>query len=92
MLERAWIVAYRSGFRRDSEFGFAFEMCSRLGALGCGFGSHELAPGCQADLMLVAAENIPDAVCRRPPRHYVIRRGRIVARQGHFVGLDEPAS
>jgi hypothetical protein len=42
--------------------------------------------------MLVAAENIPDAVCRRPPRHYVIRRGRIVARQGHFVGLDEPAS
>lgn len=88
MLERAWIVAYRSGFRRDSEFGFAFEMCSRLGALGCGFAGHGLAPGCQADLVLVVAENVPDAICRRPARRWVIRQGRVVARDGRFVGFE----
>lgn len=91
MLERAWLVAYRSGFRRDSEFAFALDMTSRMGARGCGFAGHGLSPGCQADLILLAAENIPDAICRRPPRRCVIRRGRIVAREGRFLGLGEPA-
>ena len=93
MLERAWIVAYRSAFRRDSEFRFAFDMCSRLGAAACGFAGHGLAPGDQADLILVAAENVADAICRRPPRSCVIRRGRVVARDGRYLGHEngEPA-
>ena len=93
MLERAWIVAYRSAFRRDSEFRFAFDMCSQLGAAACGFAGHGLTPGAQADLVLVAAENVADAICRRPPRRSVIRHGRVVARDGHYLGHDngEPA-
>lgn len=88
MLERAWIVAYRSAFRRDSEFGFAFDMCSSLGAAACGFAGHGISTGAPADLVLVAAENVADAICRRPPRSHVIRRGRIVARDGRYLGHD----
>ena len=86
MLERAWIVAYRSAFRRDSEFRFAHQMVSSLGAKACGFASHGLAVGDDADFVVLAAENIADAICRRPPRRCVMRRGRIVARDGRYLG------
>lgn len=86
MLERAWIVAYRSAFRRDSEFRFAHQMVSSLGAKACGFAGHGLAAGNDADFAVLAAENIADAICRRPPRRCVMRQGRIVARDGHYLG------
>lgn len=89
MLERAWIVAYRSAFRRDSEFRFAFDMCSHLGAAACGFDSCKIAPGGTADLVLVAAENVADAICRRPARRCVIRGGNVVAREGRFLGHEQ---
>jgi cytosine deaminase len=92
MLERAWIVAYRSAFRRDSEFRFALDMCSHLGAAACGFAGHGIAAGAQADFVLVTAENVADAICRRPPRRCVIRRGQVVARDGQYLGHEHGAS
>ena len=86
MLERAWIVAYRSAFRRDSEFRFAHQMVGSLGAKACGFAGHGLAVGDDADFVVLAAENIADAICRRPPRRCVMRQGRIVARDGRYLG------
>ena len=88
MLERAWIVAYRSAFRRDSEFRFAFDMCTGLGAKACGFAGYGMAAGDRADFVLLESENVPEAICTRPQRRWVIQHGRVVARDGRFLGTD----
>jgi len=45
-----------------------------------GLEGYGLAPGCNADLVILQAADPVDAIRRRPPRLYVIRRGRVVAR------------
>lgn len=82
MLERAYLIAYRSGFRDDDGLELALHMATHGGAQvmrSAGFG---VQPGDQADLVLVQAECAPEAVCFHPPRRWVIKRGRVVARDG----------
>ena len=86
MLERAWIVAYRSGFRRDADFQLAYDMTSTQAARAIGGTAYGIAVGNDADLVVLDAECIPEAIARRPSRRYVIKRGRVVARDGRFVG------
>ena len=53
-------------------------------AIGCtGYG---MKVGDDADFVVIEAESVPEAIARRPIRRYVIKRGRIVAREGTFVG------
>jgi cytosine deaminase len=82
MLERAMLIGLRNNLRRDDELALALQAVTDEGAQVCGFADYGLAPGCRADLVLVDAENIQEAVVARPPRKLVISRGRIVARQG----------
>jgi cytosine deaminase len=86
MLERAWIVAYRSAFRRDAEFRLAWDMATTNAAHALGIPRHGVAVGNAADLVVLSAENVAEAICNRPVRRYVIKGGRVVARDGVYVG------
>jgi cytosine deaminase len=86
MLERAMIVGLRSNLRRDEELGWAFEAVAGQGARGCGFEGHGLTVGSRADLVLVRAEAVAEAIVARPVRALVVSAGRVVARDGVLVG------
>jgi cytosine deaminase len=78
MLERAMLLAWRSGFRRDGDLELALEAATSGGARVMGLDRYGLEPGCRADLVLVPAESPGDALMRRAPRALVLKRGRIV--------------
>ena len=82
MLERAMLVGQRNNFRRDEEVEIAFAVCTTGGAAVMRLENYGLAVGCIADLFLVPGATITDAVVTRPPRGLVVKRGRIVARDG----------
>lgn len=81
MLERAWLMAVRGGMRTDSELQLALDIVSDNGhrLLDAGW-RPGLEVGSVADLCLVDAMNVGDAIARRPPRTMVIHRGAVAAR------------
>lgn len=85
MLERAMIVGLRSNLRRDDELGWALETVTGNGARGCGFDAYGLSRGSRADLVLVHAETVAEAIVARPVRSLVVSAGRVVAREGVLV-------
>ena len=82
MLERAMIIGMRYNLRRDDEIEIALDTVTHAGARGCGFEAYGLAPGSRADLVLVDAQTVAQAVVSRPVRKLVVAGGRIVARNG----------
>jgi cytosine/creatinine deaminase len=82
MLERATFVGMRNNLRRDDELALALEIVTRGGARALGLRDYGLAEGCAADMVLVRAETVAEAVGQRPGNRTVIRRGRVVAREG----------
>jgi cytosine/adenosine deaminase-related metal-dependent hydrolase len=85
MLERAMLVGLRNNLRRDDELALAFDVCSTAGARALGLPDYGLAPGCMGDVLLVPAETLAEAVAQRPSGRMVIRRGRLVARDGEVL-------
>jgi cytosine deaminase len=85
MLERAMLIGLRNNFRRDDEVAVAFDCVSEAGAKGCGFADYGLAPGARADLVLVDARSLAEAVVARPARKLVVSGGRVVARDGALL-------
>lgn len=88
MLERAYLIAYNSGFRDDAGLELALAMASQRGAQVMGAAEHGVAVGNAADLLLVEAETAAEAVAMHPPRNVVIKRGRVVALHGRAVYPD----
>ena len=82
MLERAYLLAYCSGFREDDDLALALRMATFGGAQVIGAERYGVEVGADADLVLVAAENEAEAVALHPPRRLVLKRGRVVARDG----------
>lgn len=82
MLERGMLVGLRNNFRRDDEIEMALDTCTNGGAAAIGLKQYGLAQGCIADLVLVAAESVAEAVISHPPRALVVKRGKVVARAG----------
>ena len=78
MLDRAMHIGLRNGLRRDDELVWALDCVTSAAALGCGFSGYGLEPGCRADLVLVDAETVAEAVARHPPRRLVVAGGRVV--------------
>ena len=85
MLDRAMHIGLRNALRRDDELGWALDCVTTHAAHGCGFANYGLAPGNRADLVLVAAEIIAEAVVASPTRRLVVAAGKIVAREGNLV-------
>lgn len=82
MLERAFLVGLRNNFRRDDEVEMALDVCTHGGAAVMRLAGYGLQPGNAADLVLVDGEAVAEAVATRPPRRLVVKRGRVVARDG----------
>ncbi len=85
MLERAMHVAYRSTFRRDEDIELALDAATYGGARALGLEPYGLAAGAPADLVVVAARTAAEAVVAHPARELVLKRGRVVARDGRLV-------
>ena len=95
MLERAWQLAFRNGFRHDDLVELCVDVAARGGRsiIGATSWSPEaitddtvtgLAPGAPADLVVVAADTVTAAVMDHPPRTLVIRGGDVIARDGQL--------
>ena len=85
MLDRAMHIGLRNALRHDDELGWALDCVTDQAARGCGFANYGLAPGDRADLVLVTAETVAEAVVAAPPRRFVVAGGRIVARDGELT-------
>lgn len=79
MLQRAMLVGLKNEFRRDDQIAIALGMVTDLAADACGFGDYGLAVGARADLVLLDAETVAEAVVAAPMPRTVISHGRIVA-------------
>ena len=91
MLERAMLIGMRYNLRRDDELDIALDCVTHAGARGCGFASYGLAAGDRADLVLVQAQTVAQAVVARPQRRLVVAGGRIVARDSALLPDAVPA-
>jgi cytosine/adenosine deaminase-related metal-dependent hydrolase len=88
MLERAGVIGWRVDVRHDDLLDEMFDLVSAAGqrALGAADGEHGLRVGARADLFTVRASGVPEAVGAHPPRRLVFHAGRVVARDGRFLG------
>jgi cytosine/adenosine deaminase-related metal-dependent hydrolase len=82
MLERAMLIGYRANFRHDRELAFACDMVTAAAARVLGLGDYGIRMGGPADFIAVEAQSVAEAVATRPPRKWVMKAGRIVARDG----------
>lgn len=82
MLQRAMLIGLKNDFRRDDEIGLALGMVTDWAAEACGFETCRLARGERADIVLVQAQSVAEAVVTQPPRTLVISHGAVVARNG----------
>ena len=86
LLNRAGLLAWRAGFRRDEHIEAALSTATSVGARALGRSGHGLAVGDRADLLLVPAEVVAEAVVAHPPRSLVVKDGVPVA--GRLVPPD----
>jgi len=84
MLERAMMIGYRSGFFTDEDLEVAFDLATASAARALGIEGYGLAPGAQADFVVLEAEHVPQAVVARPVRQAVYKAGQCVARGDVF--------
>ncbi len=85
MLERAVFVGLRNNLRRDDELRLAFDVVTVGGARVMELEGYGVAVGDKADLVLLPGETLAEAIVTRSPDRRVIKRGRIVARDGVSV-------
>lgn len=78
-------LARLSGFRYDEDLVTAARIASADAGRFVGRAVHDLVVGAPADVVLVDAENVPDAVVRAPRRALVVAGGRVVARDGEVL-------
>ncbi|MCU4181667.1 amidohydrolase family protein [Bosea sp. BH3] len=82
MLERAVFVGLRNNFRRDDELKLALDVCTTEGARVMEIADYGLAEGKAADLVLLPGASLAEAIVTRSPKRRVVKRGKVVARDG----------
>ncbi|WP_089772062.1 amidohydrolase [Ruania alba] len=82
MLRIALAFARLHGLRTDEELSYAVELAGTRAAAFVGRDQHSLELGSRADIVLVDAQNVPDALVRVPRRDLVLAGGRVVAAGG----------
>jgi cytosine deaminase len=85
MIERAMMIGYRQGLNADADLELAFGLGNGAAAQVMGLVDHGLRISAAADLVAIPASSIPEAVAARPPRALVMKRGRVVARDGGLI-------
>ena len=78
MLDRVRMLALRRKLRHDSTIERAFGMATFEGAHLLGLEKYGLTPGCRADLVLVKASCIAEAVANCPTDRRVVKNGKFL--------------
>jgi cytosine deaminase len=78
VLEKAFLMAYRSNVRTDAGLTRTLEAITDVNARLLGLEPGRIEVGAPADLVVVDAENGAEAVAAHPPRLLVVRAGRVV--------------
>ncbi|UVS78725.1 amidohydrolase [Actinokineospora sp. UTMC 2448] len=73
------------GLRDDEDLTWAVELATTSAAGFVHRDTHGIVAGARADIVLVDAENVPDALVRAPRRLLVVAGGRVVVRDGELV-------
>ncbi|MFD1941438.1 amidohydrolase family protein [Paradevosia shaoguanensis] len=82
MLQRAMHIGQRYNWRMDADIEVALDICTYGGAAVLGLRDYGLSKGSMADLVLVEAETVAEAVVAAPVRKQVFKRGKLVAANG----------
>lgn len=82
LLERAMLLAWRSGFRTDDDLAVALDTVSAAGAQALGLDAYGLEVGKRADFLCVQAATPAEALVSRPHRRLVVKNGHIVSQDG----------
>lgn len=86
VLHIGWQLARAGGLVRDEDLRRVVELATRDGAAfltgALGGVPLDLVPGGRADVVLLDAENVMDALVRLPPRELVVGGGRVLHRAG----------
>lgn len=85
MLRIALGFARLHRLRTDEDLTAAVRLASSEAASYVHRASHDLVVGAPGDVVLVDAENAPDALVRAPRRELVISAGRVVVREGEVL-------
>ncbi|MCR8546893.1 amidohydrolase [Salipiger sp. P9] len=84
MFERAALLCQRWNWREDADLEHACALASEVPARVLGLRSDPIAPGTAADLLIVGAACIADAIATRPARRTLLRAGRVIAENGRL--------
>ncbi len=85
MLRIALGFARLHRLRTDEDLTTAVRLASSDAAGYVHRGAHDLTVDAPGDVVLVDAENVPDALVRSPRRELVISAGRVVVREGEVL-------
>ncbi|WP_371363615.1 Cytosine deaminase [Sporomusa rhizae] len=80
MLQVAMITAHAAHLSLPHEREQVFDMITGNAAKILGLEDYGLAEGKRADLVIIEAGNVTDAIRLQPSRRFVIRKGRIIAK------------
>lgn len=84
MLRRANTIGHRSGFFTDTQLADAFDVVTEAGAKAMGLDQYGLGVGDWADLVVLDALHVPEAVVGVPASRRVYKRGRLVSENGQL--------
>jgi cytosine deaminase len=79
MLELAFVMCHAAHLGSPEEMESAFDMVTYNAASGMGLGGYGVAKGDRADLALLDASGVHDALRLQPDRLAVIKHGKVVA-------------
>ena len=79
MLEVAHMGLHVAQMTGADQMRQIFEAVTYNGAKAMGLEGYGLAPGCRADIVILQAANVHEALRLKPARLFVIRRGNVIA-------------
>lgn len=86
MIERCHLLAYRLEAFTDADIAHAFDIAAHGGARMMGLPESRLRVGDPADFFIVPGVHEAQVVVDRPVPSAVVKGGRVVAREGAFLG------
>jgi cytosine deaminase len=85
MLEVAHMGLHVAQMTGADQMRQIFETVTYNGAKAMGLEGYGLAPGCRADIVILQAANVHEALRLKPARLFVIRRGHVIAQSPPVV-------
>lgn len=86
MLERATIIGLEGGLMTDEELNQIGSLITDSAAAVLGIADYGVHSGGRADLVVVAARSMPEAIAAHPERRWVLHGGRVVGGSCRYAG------